>query len=60
MEGTDARLGVERWDEDSFDIRSISWTSEAYDAKKYAFVSDYVRLYALYEYGGLYFDTDVN
>ena len=48
-----------RWDEDSFDIRSISWTSEAYDAKKYAFVSDYVRLYALYEYGGLYFDTYV-
>lgn len=47
------------WDEESFDVNSIQWTKEAYIAKKYAFVSDYVRLVALYEYGGIYFDTDV-
>lgn len=48
-----------RWDEDSFDISLTPWTKEAYDAKKYAFVSDYVRLVALEEYGGIYLDTDV-
>ena len=32
---------------------------EAYDAKKWAFVSDYARFKILYEYGGVYFDTDV-
>ncbi len=48
-----------RWDEDSFDINSTKWTKEAYEHKKYAFVADYVRLYALYEFGGVYLDTDV-
>lgn len=48
-----------RWDENSFDINSTPWTAEAYAAKKYAFVSDYVRLHALYEFGGIYLDTDV-
>ena len=47
------------WNEDSFDINSNQWAKEAYEAKKYAFVSDYVRLYALYNYGGIYLDTDV-
>ena len=32
---------------------------EAYEKGKYAFVSDYVRVYALYNYGGIYLDTDV-
>lgn len=50
---------IMRWDENSFDIRSTVWTKEAYERKKYAFVSDYVRLVALEQYGGLYFDTDV-
>ena len=50
---------IMRWDEDNFDINSIPWTKQAYEAKKYAFVSDYVRMKALYEYGGIYFDTDV-
>jgi len=50
---------IKRWDETVFDVNSTAWTKEAYSAKKYAFVSDYVRLVALYEYGGIYLDTDV-
>ncbi len=48
------------WDEDNFDVHSVRYTSEAYRAKKYAYVSDYVRLYALLKYGGIYLDTDVS
>ena len=47
------------WDEQTFDVDSTPWTSAAYKVKKYAFVSDYVRLKALYEHGGIYLDTDV-
>lgn len=47
------------WNEDNFDVNSIQYTKEAYEAKKYAFVSDYVRLCALANEGGIYFDTDV-
>lgn len=47
------------WDEDSFDINSLAWTREAYDAGKYAFIADYVRFFAMYEYGGIYLDCDV-
>lgn len=47
------------WNEDNFDVNSIPYTAEAYEAKKYAFVSDYARFKILYEHGGLYFDTDV-
>ena len=47
------------WNEDNFDVNSIPYTSQAYKAKKYAFVSDYARFKILYEQGGLYFDTDV-
>jgi len=43
----------------AFDVNSIRYTKEAYEAKKYAFVSDYARFWILYHYGGLYFDTDV-
>lgn len=42
-----------------FDVNSIPYTAEAYRQKKYAFVSDYCRFVAMYEYGGIYFDTDV-
>lgn len=42
-----------------FDVNSIPYTREAYEVKKYAFVSDYARFWILYKYGGLYFDTDV-
>lgn len=47
------------WNEDNFDVNSTPYTKEAYEAKKYAFVSDYVRLMALRNEGGVYFDTDV-
>lgn len=47
------------WNEDNFDVNCTPYTKEAYEAKKFAFVSDYVRLWALYNEGGLYFDTDV-
>lgn len=47
------------WNEDSFDVNTNAYTKEAYEAKKYAFVTDYVRLYALYTEGGVYMDTDV-
>lgn len=47
------------WNEDNFDVTCSQYAKEAYEAGKYAFVSDYVRLHALKEYGGVYFDTDV-
>ena len=50
---------IKEWNEDNFDVNIIPYTSEAYKAKKYAFVSDYARFWILYNYGGLYFDTDV-
>lgn len=46
------------WNEDNFDVNQILYTKEAYEAKKYAFVSDYVRLWALNKEGGIYFDVD--
>lgn len=50
---------IKEWNEDNFDVNIIPYTSEAYAAKKYAFVSDYARFWILYNFGGLYFDTDV-
>lgn len=47
------------WNETNFDVNAIPYTQEAYNVGKYAFVSDYARFKVLYEYGGLYFDTDV-
>lgn len=47
------------WNESNFDIDMIKYTREAYDQKKWAFVSDAVRTYALTDHGGIYFDTDV-
>jgi mannosyltransferase OCH1-like enzyme len=47
------------WNEDNFDINCNQYVKEAYESKKYAFVTDYVRLYALYHHGGIYMDTDV-
>ena len=47
------------WNEESFDINSVPYVKEAYEARKFAFVTDYVRLYALYTEGGIYMDTDV-
>ncbi len=48
-----------RWDESNFDIASAPlYVRQAYEARKFAFVSDYVRLWALEQYGGLYMDVD--
>jgi len=47
------------WDADKFDLESTLWTKQAFESKKYAFASDYIRLYAIYNYGGIYLDTDV-
>lgn len=50
---------IKQWDESNFDVNSFPFVKEAYESKKWAFVSDYVRIYALYNEGGLYLDTDV-
>lgn len=50
---------IKEWNEDNFDINNHPYVEEAYNAKKYAFVTDYVRLYVLFHYGGIYMDTDV-
>jgi mannosyltransferase OCH1-like enzyme len=47
------------WNETNFDISSNSYVKEAYESGKFAFVSDYVRVHALYHFGGIYLDTDV-
>lgn len=48
------------WNEDNFDIDSAPlYIRQAYEAKRWAFVTDYVRLYAMTKYGGIYMDTDV-
>lgn len=48
------------WNEKNFDLAtSCTYVRQAYECKKWAFVSDYARFKILYEYGGLYFDTDV-
>lgn len=50
---------IKQWNEDNFDVESCDYTREAYEKKKWAFVTDYVRLYALVNEGGVYMDTDV-
>lgn len=50
---------IKVWNESNFDVNCCPYVKEAYEAKKYAFVSDYARFFVLYQEGGLYFDTDV-
>ncbi len=50
---------IKEWNEDNFDISSNRYVQEAYESRKFAFVTDYVRLYAIYTEGGIYMDTDV-
>lgn len=50
---------IREWNENNFDVNCCRYIKEAYEAKKWAFVSDYVRFKILYEHGGVYFDTDV-
>ena len=47
------------WNENNFDVNKLHYTREAYFAKKYAFVSDVARIYAIVRFGGIYFDTDI-
>ena len=47
------------WNEDNFNVNENLYVKQAYENQKWAFVSDYVRLWVLYNYGGIYFDTDV-
>lgn len=47
------------WNTENFDVNICRYTREAFQAKKYPFVSDYVRLYALYHEGGIYLDSDI-
>lgn len=48
-----------RWDETNYDYNKYQFTREAYEQKKWAFVSDVARLDIVYNYGGIYLDTDV-
>ena len=50
---------IMQWNETNIDINECNFIHEAYDQKKWAFVADYARTKALKEYGGLYFDTDM-
>lgn len=50
---------IKEWNEDNFDINCNQYVKEAYESRKFAFVTDYVRLYAIYTEGGVYMDTDV-
>jgi len=47
------------WNESNFDIESHPFAKAAYEAKKWAYVSDYIRAYVIYNEGGIYLDTDV-
>lgn len=50
---------IKEWNESNYDVHKIPYIHEAYEARKFAFVSDYARYDILYKEGGLYFDTDV-
>lgn len=48
-----------RWDESNYDVSKNRYMKQAYDQKKWAFVSDYARVDVIYQHGGIYLDTDV-
>lgn len=50
---------IMEWNEENFDVNMTQFSKKAYENKKWAFVSDVARIYALYQYGGIYFDTDI-
>lgn len=47
------------WDTKKFPLDNHPWVKQAFEQKKYAFAADYIRFYALYNYGGIYMDSDV-
>jgi len=50
---------IKEWNEDNFNVNILPYTKDAYEARKFAFVSDYARFWVLYKFGGVYFDVDV-
>lgn len=50
---------IKRWSTKNFDVNSVPYVREAFEAKKWAFAADYIRMYALYTEGGIYLDSDV-
>lgn len=56
---TNPEFMIARWDESNFDVNMCEFTRQAYEAKKWAFVSDVARLWVLSKHGGIYLDTDV-
>ena len=50
---------IKIWNEESFNVNHYAFTKKAYAERKWAFVADYVRLKVLFEYGGIYLDSDV-
>lgn len=48
-----------KWDLNRFSLGKSLWVKSAFEAKKYAFAADYIRIYALYHFGGIYLDCDV-
>lgn len=50
---------IKLWNTKNFDINSVPYVKEAYDNRKWAFAADYIRLYAIYQEGGIYLDSDV-
>ncbi len=50
---------IKEWNESNTDMDMIPFVKSAFEQKKYAFASDVIRLQILYDYGGIYFDTDV-
>jgi mannosyltransferase OCH1-like enzyme len=50
---------IVEWNEKNFNVEEFDFSQKAYKAKKWAFVADYCRIWALYNYGGIYLDTDM-
>lgn len=50
---------IREWNEKNFDLACNTYVKQAYESRKWAFVTDYVRLKVLYDFGGIYMDTDV-
>ena len=50
---------IKRWDESNLNLDECKYAKEAYDSKKFAFASDYLRFKVLYDEGGIYLDIDV-
>lgn len=50
---------IKEWSKEDFPIETVPWVKTACDCKKWAYAADYIRLYALYHFGGIYLDMDV-